>query len=116
MDWTDPQPLSGGFVGFWTYDNGMLIARTVLSYQDRGTTPTYWAQPAWLAREPADAPYPSTPNAGIAVKDLTPPAEASAQVLLPVPTFPSSLARSALSLGATSAAQAALVPAGKPAG
>nr|MDQ2730177.1 hypothetical protein [Armatimonadota bacterium] len=76
MDYTDPEPLDGGFVGFWTWDNGMMLSRTVLSCQQPGKQPVYTADPTWLATEPADAPYPGDKDAALAIHDLKPPAEA----------------------------------------
>ena len=75
IDWTDPDPLPGGFVGFWTWDNGIMLARAELMYQQKGPVPLLTADPVWLAREPEDAPYPGEGDAGTAVHDLTPPAE-----------------------------------------
>ncbi|MFQ6132612.1 MAG: hypothetical protein ACE5R4_11290 [Armatimonadota bacterium] len=35
-DFEDPAPLSGGHVGFWSWDNGITIARARISYEKMG--------------------------------------------------------------------------------
>ena len=35
-DFEDPNPLPGGHVGFWSWDNGILIARARISYEKMG--------------------------------------------------------------------------------
>ena len=58
FDWTDPDPLPGGYFSFWTYNNGIVVARATLSAQRWGASPVYSAQPEWLSHQPAGAPYP----------------------------------------------------------
>ncbi|MGD8237039.1 MAG: hypothetical protein PVH68_00680 [Armatimonadota bacterium] len=36
LEYEDPESLPGGRVGFWTYDNGLIIARARISYEDGG--------------------------------------------------------------------------------
>jgi len=72
LSWTDPDPLTGGYTCFWTYDNGMMLARAVLSSEEQEPAPLYTAQPLWLAREPANARYPESPDANLTA-DLTIP-------------------------------------------
>ncbi len=33
LDWPDPTPLPGGYAGIWTYNNGIMVARVTLSYE-----------------------------------------------------------------------------------
>ncbi len=36
LDYDDPQPLTGGYAGIWTQDNGIMVARVTLSYEQAG--------------------------------------------------------------------------------
>ena len=70
IEWTDPDPLPGGFLGYWTYDNGMMLARTVICSQQAGSQPLYASDPIWLAQASGNTPYPGSSNAGAAAKAL----------------------------------------------
>ena len=71
IDWTDPDPLPGGFAGFWTHDNGIMLARAVLSSQQEGQRPIYTLNKVWTAKPDDNAPYPGSPDAGDAANPAT---------------------------------------------
>jgi hypothetical protein len=54
LEYDDPEPLSGGRVGFWTYDNGLVIARARVSYEEDGEVV---AMPAPSESPRDDLPY-----------------------------------------------------------
>ena len=83
FDWTDPDPLPGGQVGFWTWNNGIMLARAVLCYQQKDESPVYDARPMWTAQLPADAPYPGASEAGLVSLSTT---DHSVQVTLKPPS------------------------------
>ncbi|MFQ5809919.1 MAG: family 16 glycoside hydrolase, partial [Armatimonadota bacterium] len=54
LEYEDPEPLPGGRVGFWTYDNGLIIARARVSYEEGGQVVPL---PILSESPPKDVPY-----------------------------------------------------------
>lgn len=46
FNWEDPEPLQGGRIAFWTWDNGVLIARARLCYQELASAEELPAPPS----------------------------------------------------------------------
>jgi hypothetical protein len=90
IDWVDPNPLPGGFAGFWTYNNGIMLARAVLAAQSEGQRPIYTVNKAWTTRLSEDAPYPGYPDAGEVAKPILNSDDVAAELGLGGPGNPAS--------------------------
>ncbi len=53
LEWTDPQPLEGGHIAFWTYKNGLMNARTRISFEAGGNKERIVVPATWEG----DLPY-----------------------------------------------------------
>lgn len=62
MTYVDPDPLPGGYVAFWTLDNGILIGRTNLSADKMTPGHPHAFTPFYI---PADPPAQSTPTVAL---------------------------------------------------
>ena len=46
LEYDDPEPLDGGSVCLWTYDNSVMVARTWIAYEEAGPLDTPLGEPA----------------------------------------------------------------------
>lgn len=66
--YTDPDPLSGGYVAYWTLDNGILIGRTNLSAESMSAGHPHAFTPYYIPAEP-----PALPTPTVAINGVTAP-------------------------------------------
>jgi hypothetical protein len=69
--YTDPDPLPGGYVAYWTLDNGVLIGRTNMSAERMSTGSPKAFTPYHIPPEPAPLTEPTVAMNGVTVPVAT---------------------------------------------